>query len=302
MRVSGRTVSLTLVLAAFGMAARAQVIDYTEDLAFDRPEAWGMKYFTSVTLLTGMGSPKKMKAGALDIGLELGNVPSLSREDRTIGFNGTKTEDLNKTSVFGRPRVTIGLPAKFSITAGFVPPVEYKGVKPSVFSLSLNRPFYDHDDFRFGGRLIGQVAKFKGDLTCPESVVGEGPATNSFGCIAASHDEVTQNYVAFEASAAWDLMHDKLTPFAALSVNRLDMEFQVDSRYQTFHDRSLLKADGITYALSGGAAFQLLDRLAVSGELFYTPLSVVRSEGSASQNDALFNVRLMVSYRILGAD
>jgi hypothetical protein len=46
-------VGTAIVLIAAAGTASAQVIDDVEELAWDRPEAWAMKYFSSVSLLTG---------------------------------------------------------------------------------------------------------------------------------------------------------------------------------------------------------------------------------------------------------
>ena len=43
-----------------------------QELDFDRPESWAMKYVTSVTLATGFGVPRALKPGSLEIGFEAG--------------------------------------------------------------------------------------------------------------------------------------------------------------------------------------------------------------------------------------
>ena len=85
-----------LVLAASveGLTAQFQ-FDDTEILASTRPEAWAMKYFTSLTLLTGYGPIASREEGWIDLGLEVVEFPFLSEEERKVGFNGEKVEDLN---------------------------------------------------------------------------------------------------------------------------------------------------------------------------------------------------------------
>ena len=72
------------------------VVDLSEELDFNRTEAWGYKYFTSVTLMSSFGAPKALDSGSLALGFEIGQVPSLTEDQRRIGFNGTKVEDLNR--------------------------------------------------------------------------------------------------------------------------------------------------------------------------------------------------------------
>ena len=58
-----------------------------------------------------------------------------------MGFNGTKVEDLNRTSVFGRPRILVGLPAGFAVEAGWVPPIEINGAKTNIFNGAVEKTF-----------------------------------------------------------------------------------------------------------------------------------------------------------------
>jgi hypothetical protein len=77
----------------------------------------------------------------------------------------------------------------------------------------------------------------------------------------------------------------------------MDMEFQVDALTYGFVDHTLLLADGWTWSVNGGASWQLSHHLALAGELFYSPLSVVRPPSTESENDDLFNLRSMLRIR-----
>ncbi len=49
-------------------------------LGFDTPEAWGLKYFASTTLLSGLPAPEPPeghRVGSLSVGFELGWLPTL---------------------------------------------------------------------------------------------------------------------------------------------------------------------------------------------------------------------------------
>ena len=289
----------SLLFALLSQAAFAQQrLDNRQDLDFDRPESWGMKWVTSVALLTSFGAPEDAEAGTFDLAFEAGWVPSLSKEERTIGFNGRKEEDMNKTSVFGRPRFVFGLPAKLTLTLSWLPPIEVAGVEANLVSASLGRPWFSNESWRVGSRLYAQFGTIEGDLTCSEDVVAAGndPERNPFNCLEKSNDEVTQNYVGADITASYKL--GDWEPHFGLSVNHMDLEFQVNSRYGNFEDHNLLVTDGITWAVTAGAGYQMTERIRVGGELFYTPLDVVRSEGASKENDGLFNFRVLASYRL----
>lgn len=277
------------------------VLDVREELDFDRPEAWAMKYFSSVTLLTGMGAPERLAPWTVEVGLEAGWVPSLSREERTVGFYGTKEEDLNKTSVFGRGRLTVGLPAAFSVTLSWVPPVEVGGVEPNLFAASLGRPLYEGQRFRLGARLFAQGGSLVGDITCGRetAAAGDDPVRNPFGCQEPSRDELTLRSTGVELAAGWTAgSSGRLQPYAALAATRLEPELQVDARYAGVVDRTLQVTEGTVYSLTVGLGYDLGESTRLATEAFYAPLDVVRRPGAERESQDLLNLRLMVSYRL----
>ena len=165
--------ALTLVGASTPVGA--QVIDDVEELDWDRPEAWAMKFFNSVSLLTGLGAPEERRKWSFEIGLELDTIPQLSEDQRRIGFNGAKVEDLNRLPAFFRPRLTIGLPARFSLDVAWVPPVKLQGLTTNLFAIGLERPFYTAGKLVLGGRIYGQIGKINGDFTCTEEEASYPP-------------------------------------------------------------------------------------------------------------------------------
>lgn len=304
-----RAQQLGLVLLALVVASTAGygqvlpelpiILDDVEQMDFDRPESWALKYFASVSMMTGLGTPAPTESGSIELAFEGGWVPSLSEEQRRVGFIGSKVEDLNRTSFFGRLRATFGLPADFSLTVGYTPPIEMNGIEPEMFNLAIARPIIDSKRWLLGLRLHGQLGTITGDMTCPENIAGvDDPEINPEGCLEPSSDEVTADYVGLEFSATPKIWGDKWLPHFAISANYLDLEFQVNARYSIFDDRTLLLTDGTTYALTAGLGYRLGDKLRLTGELLYSPLEVVRDPLRGSENDELFNARVLVGYKL----
>src|SRR5260370_4949451 len=102
-----RMAFLGLWLIRPGAAHAQQPLEDRARLAFDRPESWAMKYFTSLSLPTGMGVPERLGGGKIEVGFEGGLVPQLSDDQRRVGFDATKLEDVNKTRVIVRLRPKI---------------------------------------------------------------------------------------------------------------------------------------------------------------------------------------------------
>lgn len=282
--------------------ARAQVVTSpVERLDFDRPEAWALKYFTSTTLMTGLDVPEAIGAGALTIALELGWIPSLTTNQQRIGFNGTKQEELNKAPMFARPRVTLGLPGRLSLTLGGVPPVKAFGVTPRLFMVAVGRPIVTSDAWNLGARVSGQVGSAKSSFTCPEGVLSYplGDPGNPFGCQATSSDVAKLRFVSGELTTWRSIAGARgLSPHLAVAVTYMDSVFQVDALTFGFHDRTRLLTHGVTMSVGGGLGVALSDRISAGIDVFYSPLAVRRPPATSSSRDGLLNVRGLVSYRV----
>ncbi len=278
----------------------ATVAPATEDLDSERPEAWAMFYFTSVSLFSGLGTPKSRDLGDVEAGLELGNIPTLDEEQRTVGFDGTKEEDLNKSPIFARGRLTIGLPWKLSLLLGYTPPIKVFGVKPHIFSYGLERPVYERGPWTLGLRAYGQVGHVEGAFTCPGEAASKPPGSpgNPYGCEGKSKDKVTTNYWGLELSGSYraDALRG-LTPWVSLAGNYLDTRFQVKADTFGFRDRERLKADTGTVTLGLGLLYPLTEKIDVSVGMSFTPLWVTRPPATSDDTDPLLNARSVVTYR-----
>src|SRR5262245_56464000 len=238
----------------------------TEHLASDRPESWAMNYFTSLTLMTGLGPPRDRERWSIEPGLELGWIPELTTRQRRVGFDGTKVEDLNKSPIFARLQVTIGLPWSTALTLAYVPPIPVFGVTPNLFAMALARPLYEGTRWTAGVRVYGQVGHVDGAFTCSEEAARSraGSPQNPLGCTDESSDTATQRYAGLELTGAYHMEHPRgLTPYVAVAGNVLWPQFQVDAmEIGGFHDRRRLVEDTTaTFAVSGGFVFPLSDRL-----------------------------------------
>ncbi|HTP32279.1 MAG TPA: hypothetical protein VMJ75_08905 [Candidatus Acidoferrales bacterium] len=112
-------------------------------VGFDRPEAWGLKYFTSVTLLNGLQPPEPSEGyhtGSISVAVETGWLPVLDAGQSRIGFNGQAPENLNQAPVFIRPVLRIGLPDKFTAVIAAPPPFEAWGLTPRLIAFGVERP------------------------------------------------------------------------------------------------------------------------------------------------------------------
>lgn len=287
-----------LLLAGAPRSSAQPVFRGDEELDFDRPEAWAMRYYAAVSLASGYGVPAAREPGAIDLSFEVGWIPSLEGEDARVGFRGTKEEDLDKAPILARPRLTLGLPAHLTLELGWVPPIEVFDAKPNLLSVALGRPLFHGVAWRAGARLHGQAGTIESDITCPDEVAarGDDPSGNPFGCEEPSEDEVDLTHYGVELSAERDT-GGAWVPYFAVGVSRLDLEFQVDALTGGFRDLSLLTTSGSQWHAVTGLRWQGRQRTSLAAEVFYSPLSVERVEGMGAESDPLVNVRAMATYR-----
>jgi len=301
-RLAAGLVACTVVILAVPARASAQmVMSSVEHLAFDRPESWALKYFAAATLLGGLETPSPQAPGSVSVGLEAGWLPSLSSAQQLVGYYGTESQDLNKAPFFPRPRVSVGLPASFSIVVAFVPPVPMFGLTTKLLAIGLGRPVLRTKAWSVGARVYGQFGTVSGAYTCPASTLAfePGSAGNHDGCQAASSDTASLRYAGGEISAAYRSGDaSRLSPHAAFGVAYMDVGFQVNALTFGMVDHTHYFSHGTVISASGGISYRLSSRFVLSTDVFYSPLAVSRSFGAPVRNDGLFNVRTLLSYRM----
>ena len=291
-----RATALVFFLAT---ASRVAAQIPAQQIDFNRPEAWALKYFSAVSTFTALGPPVVREAGSIDLGLEAGWIPSLSESQRRVGFDGTAVEDLNRSPLFGRPRLTVGLPSGFSVEGAWVPPVGINGQKSNLLSAALERPFVDAETWTLGFRLYGQLGHSKGDFTCPSDVASQPPGSsgNPKSCDVGSKDSATLNNVGLALTGGVKLGGGGALHFAAGGTYN-DLVFQVGAVTAGYHDTTRLATHGWTGWVAAGAGWPLGKGASFAAEAFYSPLSVMRPPQEMAQNDGLFNVRAVLRLHI----
>jgi hypothetical protein len=288
-------------VASPAAAQMQMVMGPAEHLPFDRPESWALGYFTSATLLSGLETPRTRRPGDVSIGLEFGWLPRLDSAQIRVGYNGVETQDLNKAPFIPRPRMTVGLPARLSLIVAGTPPVRMFGIKAALLAVGLERPLVETPRWVVGLRGYGQIGTARASYTCPQSslVFAPGEPGNEDGCQAPSSDIATLRYAGGEVSVAYvSARSSRFSPHAAVGVAYMDVGFQVDALTFGFIDHTRYLSHGVTVSGSGGLTSRLTSRLSLGVDVFYTPLRVRRGAGAPVQNDGLFNIRALMTYRL----
>jgi hypothetical protein len=292
--------ALALLLAPAG--AHAQRIDGREALDDDRPEAWAMRWFAAALAPSGFGTVPGAEAGQIEAAVDAVWLPELSERQRTVGFGGTKTEDLNRAPAVARPRVRVALPARFALEGAWLPPVAIDGARANLLSLALARPLLERYRWRLGLRVAATTGTLQGDFTCPADAAAAGadPIGNPYACEAASEDEIDLDDYGAELGFTF---RPAATPALELwttgTLRRTRSSFQTDARYGGLIDRGRLDHSGSDWGLATGLAWRD-ERWWAGAELRWTPLEVDRAPvgSGGSEDDPLLHGLLTLAYRL----
>ena len=289
------------VLAAWlfcALGAQAQVVVHSnESLASDRPEAWAMRYAAASTLMTTFGQAPAIAAWQWGGALDLGYIPRLSEDQQRVGRHGVKHEELNRSPVFGRLRVLLGLPGEFVATVGYTPPITIDSTRVNdLVAGSIARRLVDIENFTLSLQLFGQHGRAQGDITCPARLAGVTDLQlNLYGCQAASNDHFSLNYYGAELTAAWNM--DAWHAHASFGDVRTELAVRVDALTFSVRDRSYLTSRGWMPYWTLGGSRDLDAHWNVGVEVLYVPLRVQREINGPVENDPLTSVRAQVLYR-----
>ncbi len=284
------------LLLVHGSAGAQPVVQDDETLDPRRPEAWAMNYVAASTLMTAFGAPPVLAPWHWRAALDLGHVPRLSESQRRVGLGGVKQEDLNKSPVFGRLRLTLGLPVGFVADLGYTPPLSIRGSRArDLFALALGRRVFEREGFAVSVRAFGQHGRAQGDIACPARLAGADLDANPFGCRAPSDDQIVLNHYGFDVSSTWST--GPWQAHATVGAARTELVAKVDALTFEVRNRSRLVAHGSWPFAALGASRDLDRRWNVGVEVLHVPLRVQRDLAAATQTDALTSLRVRLLYR-----
>src|SRR3954470_11214148 len=92
-----------------------------------------LAFYVAPIVFSAATEPAPMRSGSIRIGFEGEYIPKPNPEiQRTGKCFLQKSEHPSLSPVFGRPRITIGLPASFALEASYLPPVKIADAKPNL--------------------------------------------------------------------------------------------------------------------------------------------------------------------------
>jgi hypothetical protein len=287
---------LLALLTCSQVAPAETVIGNDQNVAPDSPEAWAMRTFAGTTLFTSFGETAQLAPWHFSAAFDLASIPHLSDAQQAVGFGGFKNEDLNRSPVFGRLRLALGLPHGGVVELGYTPPLEIDGSRPrNVFALAIGRRVLEHDAFTWSIRALGQVGDVRGDITCPARLAAvSDPLRNPYGCQAPSQDTFTTNYYGIDTTFGWDAGNWKW--YGSVGIARAHLVVQVDALVFADHDRSRLTSNSNLTWVTAGVRHDFNAQWSLGVELLYLPLGVRRPPDYPLEQEPLTSLRMQLRY------
>ncbi len=292
--LSIRALTLVVVIAASGDAqtygngvpprAGTRIV---EQHPWSSSEGRLMAYYSAALAFSPVGSPRVANARGASIGLELSWLPALSEAQRSAGFS--KAQSTNLAPVVPRPRVSVGLPAGFTLEGSWIPPIRAFGVTANLVSGAIARSFETGGSFTLTPRIAGTIGSVKGPITCNDDLRkrGGGDAIYyTYICHGTeSEDSFEPNALSGELIASRSFRRGALAPYAGVGVRVERDRFDVGVRFPdgtADPNHAILELDLTRGYGFAGATWAGPRRSALSAELFYAPGSLVTGRVQAS--------------------
>lgn len=224
----GRGLVVVVTLCVSTAAAPAQTCRVAEG----SNEAKLLAFYTAPISFSMATAPQETRAGHIRIGAELEYVP---KPDPAIEQTGScftqKSEETSLSPVFGRPRITIGIPLGFTIELAYLPPVTLARATPNLFSFAVAHASHYSIGPTGGTTLMlrghGTYGNVKGAITCPSgSLQQSAPASPCYGT-EPSNDTFHPDMFGGEIAVGVNPTGRSFSFYGGAGVNRIDPHFRV---------------------------------------------------------------------------
>jgi hypothetical protein len=270
-----------------------------ERFDLDTPEGWAMAFMTTSAQNLGLMPPRSVNTRDLSISAELSSIPHLTKEQQVVDIGVTKTEDLNKTPVFGRLRVSVGFPWDISAEISWTPPVKINDSKPDhLWGAALSKPLFSNEKIGLGLRFFLLRGGVIASVTCSEDVINFPVYTsneNPVGCVGLSKDRLKMNHEGVEVFLSFK-NSSEIHPWISLASSNLDSSVKIDAPLQAGRERSAIQSSGSTHTFSLGFSYEFRKNWDLNISSSYTPLDVNRPNDS-SGNDDFWNLKAGLTIR-----
>ena len=271
----------------WGALAAAVVISATAGAQCKVPissnEGKLLAFYTVPLVFSAATEPSDVTPGSIRVGFEAEYIPKPNAEIQKTGKCFLqKSEHTSLSPVFGRPRLTIGLPASFALEASYLPPVKIADAKPNLGSVALSHTQRLPFSRVSGGatlmiRANATFGNVKGPITCPQSSLQTtSPAGACYGS-KSSNDTFSPNMYGIDVLAGVRPPLSAFGFYAGVGANQIDPHFQVGfTNGQGGVDNTKVQLDNpvTRLTLTGGVTGHAQNGIDFGAQIFSVPQDV----------------------------
>jgi hypothetical protein len=242
-------------------------------------EARLLAFYEAPIAFSMSSAPEQLRPGAVRIGAEMIPVPSPNPALQHPDYCYANTTNNTRVApVFGRPRLTVGLPARFAAEVSYLPNVTVSAAQASLVSVALTHadalPF-SRKRLSFAVRVDATAGQVRAAITCPQRSLQTSDENIPCYGTQPSRDTFHPNSVGLETAIAMRVVGDGVTLYAGGGARLLRPHFRAgftDALGNVDHttvDVDLLRGTAFT-----GVTARLRDRLFLSTQLYVVPADV----------------------------
>lgn len=222
-----RTLTALAPLALLASGARAQC-----SVPSGSNEGKLLAFYTVPLVFSAATTPGAVGAGSIRFGFEGELIPKPSAEIQKTGKCFLKkSEHTSLSPVFGRPRITIGLPGSFAIEASYLPPVRIANATPNLTSVALSQTrslgLVGVNAATLLVRASATFGNVKGPITCPRSSLQTATPTAACYGTNPSNDTFEPRTQGVDILLGLRPAGSTLSYYGGIGANRINPRFQV---------------------------------------------------------------------------
>lgn len=270
--LSVATVMLGALLGAHGAAAQCRP-------PADSHEARLLAFYEAPIAFSMAGAPERSTTGGIRLGFEAVPVPTPRPELQHPSYCYQYTTNNTRLApLFGRPRLTVGLPGALALEASYLPPITVGAARATIASVALART----QTAPFGGGLLDVTLRVHatggavhGAITCPRGslqLADEGAPC--YGA-APSRDTFHPNAYGGEVAIGTHDRGNRIAAYAGAGLSALRPSFRAGFTDALGHVDNTTVDVALTRAtLFAGAAVRARANLAFTAQMYTVPADV----------------------------
>lgn len=269
--ILGISAGLTFLAASAGAQCRVPISSNEGKL---------LAFYTVPIVFSAATAPSPARAGSFRLAIEAEYVPKPSAEiEKTGKCFQQKSEHTSLSPLFGRPRITVGLPGGLAFEFSYLPPVKIADAKPNLASFAISATHHFEILSGAGGvnvMLRGQATagNVKGPITCPRrELQASSTGAACFGTTP-SNDTFQPRMYGGELLAGATPPSRSFSVYGGIGANRFDPHFQVgftDGQGNVDRTKVQLESPVTRISLTGGITALVHSAIDIGAQVYSVP-------------------------------